>query len=39
MRENHIHILVGNYYKVINGPVDSDWLQAYYEKHKAMYGE
>lgn len=37
--ENNIHIFVGDYYKVVNGPVDMKWLKKYNEDNKALYAE
>lgn len=37
IHEEDIHILVGNYYEVINGPIDMAWLKSYNEKYKELY--
>lgn len=37
IRENDVHILVGNYYKVVNGPIDMEWIKNYNEKYKELY--
>ncbi|MFF2755278.1 hypothetical protein ACFVR1_16180 [Psychrobacillus sp. NPDC058041] len=39
VEEDYVHIYSGDYYKVVNGPIDTDWLNAYYEKYKKMYNE
>ncbi|WP_391117012.1 hypothetical protein [Psychrobacillus sp. L3] len=39
MEENYVHIYNGDYYKVVNGPIDTDWLNAFNEKYKKMYSE
>ena len=37
--ENHIQIIVGKYYSIINDPIDIEWIEKYNEKHKKMYGD
>lgn len=37
--EDRIHIFVGDYYKVVNGPVDMEWLKKYNEENKVLYAE
>lgn len=37
--ENRVHIFVGNYYEVINGPIDMEWIRKYNEKYRELYGE
>lgn len=35
LSENYVHIYVNDYYKVVNGSIDQDWLNNFYEKYKA----
>ncbi|WP_433750337.1 hypothetical protein [Falsibacillus pallidus] len=32
--ENDVHVFVGHYYKVLNGPIDMDWIKEFSDKHK-----
>jgi tRNA (adenine22-N1)-methyltransferase len=34
---NSVHVLVGNYYEVVNGPIDMEWIRNYHEKYNAFY--
>ncbi|WP_078380678.1 hypothetical protein [Sutcliffiella halmapala] len=36
---NNVHIFVGNYYEVLNGPIDMEWITNYNEKYLEKYGE
>ncbi|MGE8203301.1 hypothetical protein ACQKP0_01875 [Heyndrickxia sp. NPDC080065] len=33
-KENFIHILVGDYYQVLNGPIDMEWIDKYNDKYR-----
>ncbi|HWL23709.1 MAG TPA: hypothetical protein VNR38_08160, partial [Ureibacillus sp.] len=37
--ENRVHILVGNYYEVVNGPIDIEWIKEYNNKYREKYAE
>jgi penicillin V acylase-like amidase (Ntn superfamily) len=37
--KGHVHILVGNYYEIVNGPIDIEWIRKYNEKHLKSYRE
>lgn len=37
--ENNVHILVGNYYEITNGPIDMEWIRKYHEKNNNLYKE
>ncbi|TYS63532.1 hypothetical protein FZC76_20160 [Sutcliffiella horikoshii] len=37
--ENRVHILVGNYYEVVNGPIDMEWIKEYNNKYREKYAE
>lgn len=37
--ENNVHIYVGDYYKVVNGPIDMEWLRNYNEKYSGLYDD
>lgn len=37
--ENRVHILVGNYYEVKNGPIDMEWIKKYNKKYREEYEE
>lgn len=37
--ENNVHILGKNYYKLVNGPVDIEWIKKYNDKYKEVYDE
>jgi len=34
---NSVHILVGNYYEISNGPIDLEWIRKYNEKYNDLY--
>ena len=34
---NSVHVLVGSYYEVVNGPIDMEWIRNYHEKYNAFY--
>ena len=34
---NSVHVVVGNYYEVVNGPIDMEWIRNYHEKYNAFY--
>ncbi|MCG3086663.1 hypothetical protein [Sporosarcina cyprini] len=36
---NHVQVLVGNYYEVVNGPIDMEWIEEFNEKYKESYRE
>ncbi|MED3654952.1 hypothetical protein P4489_11615 [Heyndrickxia sporothermodurans] len=36
---NYLHILPGNYYKVLNGPIKMEWIRSYSEKYRKQYQE
>ena len=35
--EESAHIAVGNYYEIVNGPTDMEWVRNYHEKHRELY--
>ncbi|WP_438316999.1 hypothetical protein [Sporosarcina sp. FA9] len=37
MYGNSVHILVGNYYEITNGPIDIEWIRKYNEKYNDLY--
>lgn len=37
--EDYAHIFVGDYYKIINGPIDMKWIKKFNEKNKELYTE
>ena len=37
--ENHIHILVGKHYEVVNGQIAMEWINEYNEKYKVKNEE
>lgn len=36
---NYVQVLVGNYYEVVNGPIDMEWIEEFNEKYKESYRE
>ncbi|QNK89461.1 hypothetical protein H7992_07290 [Sporosarcina sp. resist] len=34
-----VHILVGNYYEISNGPIDLEWIRKYNKKYNDLYEE
>ncbi|GIN88049.1 hypothetical protein J6TS2_44350 [Heyndrickxia sporothermodurans] len=39
VKKDYIHILMGNYYKVINGPIDMSWVNDFNHKYQKQFGK
>lgn len=35
--ENVVHIVAGNYYEIVNGPIDMEWINSFHAKYQGMY--